>query len=189
MEADMGWTDERVETLKRLWLGELSASQIAKQLGGVTRNAVISKVHRLGLSGRAAPGQPTRSPCSRRTRPARPGTTGRRAASRPQAPSSLVRAEPRPIVWPRSLQLGGLVDLLQPTCASGRSAIPAADKHLQAASLHGDADGPYFCPAPRPGRLSARSSPPNEVRSHRTGAAACGGISGGHGRRPKNARP
>ena len=56
----MGWTDERVELLKKLWLDGLSASQIAKQLGGVTRNAVIGKVHRLGLSGRAAPSQPTR---------------------------------------------------------------------------------------------------------------------------------
>ena len=51
----MGWTDERVSTLKKLWMDGLSASQIAKQLGGVTRNAVIGKVHRLGLSGRAAP--------------------------------------------------------------------------------------------------------------------------------------
>jgi len=49
----MGWTDERVELLKKLWADGLSASQIAAQLGGVTRNAVIGKVHRLGLSGRA----------------------------------------------------------------------------------------------------------------------------------------
>ena len=56
----MGWTDERVEILKKLWLEGLSASQIAKHLGGVTRNAVIGKVHRLGLSGRAAPSQPAR---------------------------------------------------------------------------------------------------------------------------------
>src|ERR1700761_3239434 len=59
-EAVMGWTDDRVSTLKKLWLEGLSASQIAKQLGGVTRNAVIGKVHRLGLSGRAAPSQPQR---------------------------------------------------------------------------------------------------------------------------------
>jgi GcrA cell cycle regulator len=54
----MSWTDERVEILKRLWQEGLSASQIAAELGGVTRNAVIGKVHRLGLSGR---GQPTSS--------------------------------------------------------------------------------------------------------------------------------
>jgi GcrA cell cycle regulator len=47
------WTDERVELLKKLWSEGLSASQIAGRLGSVTRNAVIGKVHRLGLSGRA----------------------------------------------------------------------------------------------------------------------------------------
>lgn len=49
----MSWTDERVELLKRLWSDGLSASRIAGELGGITRNAVIGKVHRLGLSGRA----------------------------------------------------------------------------------------------------------------------------------------
>ena len=54
----MAWTDERVELLKKLWAEGLSARQIADQLGGVTRNAVIGKVHRLGLSGRATPSRP-----------------------------------------------------------------------------------------------------------------------------------
>lgn len=49
----MTWTEERVESLKKLWSEGLSASQIAAELGGITRNAVIGKVHRLGLSGRA----------------------------------------------------------------------------------------------------------------------------------------
>jgi GcrA cell cycle regulator len=48
----MSWTDERVEILKKMWGEGQSASQIAKELGGVTRNAVIGKVHRLGLSNR-----------------------------------------------------------------------------------------------------------------------------------------
>ena len=48
----MSWTDERVETLKKRWGEGQSASQIAKEWGGVTRNAVIGKVHRLGLSNR-----------------------------------------------------------------------------------------------------------------------------------------
>src|SRR5947208_4086850 len=47
------WSDDRVEQLKKLWESGLSASQIAAELGSVTRNAVIGKVHRLGLSGRA----------------------------------------------------------------------------------------------------------------------------------------
>ena len=53
----MSWTDERVETLKKMWAEGQSASQIAKELGGVTRNAVIGKVHRLGLSNRVGGGK------------------------------------------------------------------------------------------------------------------------------------
>lgn len=52
------WTPSRVEALARLWKEGQSASQIARALGGVTRNAVIGKVHRLGLCGRAAPHTP-----------------------------------------------------------------------------------------------------------------------------------
>ncbi|HEY8617268.1 GcrA family cell cycle regulator [Phenylobacterium sp.] len=84
----MGWTDERVELLKKLWQDGLSASQIAKQLGGVTRNAVIGKVHRLGLSGRAAPSKPART-VFKAPRPARPVTAA------PSAPRRI--AEPLPV--------------------------------------------------------------------------------------------
>ncbi|MGV6846907.1 MAG: GcrA family cell cycle regulator [Marinibacterium sp.] len=54
----MSWTDERVELLKKMWGDGQSASQIAKELGGVTRNAVIGKVHRLGLSNRTSGAAP-----------------------------------------------------------------------------------------------------------------------------------
>ncbi|MCF3641967.1 GcrA family cell cycle regulator [Rhizobium sp. TRM95111] len=70
----MNWTDERVEKLKKLWAEGLSASQIAAQLGGVSRNAVIGKVHRLNLPGRAKSGG-VPSPA----RPKRPVTTARPA--------------------------------------------------------------------------------------------------------------
>lgn len=63
------WTDERVELLKKLWSDGLSASQIAGELGGITRNAVIGKVHRLGLSGRA------KAPSSTAPRQRKPRTT------------------------------------------------------------------------------------------------------------------
>jgi GcrA cell cycle regulator len=65
----MGWTEERVELLKKLWADGLSASQIAAQIGGVTRNAVIGKVHRLGLSGRAK-SPSSMVPRARKPRPA-----------------------------------------------------------------------------------------------------------------------
>jgi GcrA cell cycle regulator len=58
----MNWTDERVELLKKLWAEGLSASQIATQLGGVSRNAVIGKVHRLKLSGRGRTSSSTPRP-------------------------------------------------------------------------------------------------------------------------------
>jgi GcrA cell cycle regulator len=87
----MGWTDDRVEVLKKLWLDGLSASQIAKQLGGVTRNAVIGKVHRLGLSGRAAPSQPVRA-VVRTPRPARPAVAATPRREPGLAPSP--RTEP-----------------------------------------------------------------------------------------------
>ena len=64
----MNWTDERVELLRKLWSEGLSASQIAAQLGSVTRNAVIGKVHRLKLSSR---GRTTAAPRRARRRPAR----------------------------------------------------------------------------------------------------------------------
>ncbi len=71
----MAWTDERVELLKKLWAEGLSASQIAAQLGGVTRNAVIGKVHRLNLSGRAKPAASGPRPRKQRSSsPHRPST-------------------------------------------------------------------------------------------------------------------
>ncbi|MDT2075084.1 MAG: GcrA family cell cycle regulator [Planktomarina sp.] len=81
----MSWTDERVEVLKKMWGEGQSASVIAKELGGVTRNAVIGKVHRLGLSNRvtsttakaAAKGKPK---VELKAKPAAPATS-RKAVS------------------------------------------------------------------------------------------------------------
>ena len=51
----MSWTDERIEKLTKMWEGGATASQIADELGGVSRNAVIGKAHRLGLKARPSP--------------------------------------------------------------------------------------------------------------------------------------
>jgi GcrA cell cycle regulator len=91
-----GWTDDRVGALKKLWLEGQSASQIAKALGGgVTRNAVIGKVHRLGLSGRAAPSQPARTTSAATFRPARPRPT---PPVQQAAPRRAEVVAPRPII-------------------------------------------------------------------------------------------
>src|SRR5262245_35835764 len=104
-EKNMSWTDERVEALKKLWAEGLSASQIAKQLSGVTRNAVIGKVHRLGLSGRATPSRPP----SRIVRAARP-----RAAFRPTLRlTTHIAPPPMPIpVEPQALPNGSFATVL-----------------------------------------------------------------------------
>src|ERR1700712_3006278 len=96
----MGWTDERVETLKKLWMEGFSASQIAGELGeGVTRNAVIGKVHRLKLSGRAKPA----SAAPRAARATRSRSGQRRVAS----PSSSPRAALGGMMKQRSSMGGG----------------------------------------------------------------------------------
>jgi GcrA cell cycle regulator len=71
----LGWTEERMDMLKKLWSEGFSASQIANELGGVTRNAVIGKVHRLGLSGRA------KAPMTQSQRPKKPATARQPSAS------------------------------------------------------------------------------------------------------------
>ena len=85
----MAWTDERVELLKTLWAEGLSAAQIANKMGGVTRNAVIGKVHRLGLSGRATPAKPQRGcgpMAARREEEAAPAAKPQRQEMRPFIP-------------------------------------------------------------------------------------------------------
>ncbi len=91
----MSWTDERVETLKRMWGEGQSASQIAKELGGVTRNAVIGKVHRLGLSNRVGgKDDEVETPVAQAAAPrpdpgpARPDPAPRAEAPRSAAPAS-----------------------------------------------------------------------------------------------------
>src|SRR6056297_991247 len=91
----MSWSDERVELLKKLWGEGQSASQIAKELGGVTRNAVIGKVHRLGLSNRngggnaAADPQPKPEPKPAAAAPrAEPEAKKPATAAAPEAPAA-----------------------------------------------------------------------------------------------------
>jgi GcrA cell cycle regulator len=82
----MSWTDERVELLRKLWSDGLSASQVAAELGpGITRNAVIGKIHRLGLAERA---KTAAAPRPRAAKAARP--QGATVASAPRSGGHVV---------------------------------------------------------------------------------------------------
>jgi Uncharacterized protein conserved in bacteria len=113
----MSWTDERVELLKKLWSDGLSASQIAGELGGITRNAVIGKVHRLGLSGRA------KSPSSTSPRPRKARSGGHMLrVARPQMRGNTAlaydyEAEPEPeLIEIPMEQRRHLLELSEKTC-------------------------------------------------------------------------
>jgi len=114
----MGWTEERIAALKSLWEEGLSASQIAARLGGVTRNAVIGKVHRLGLSGRPSP---------LRADPARPEAKTAAAAAPmarrvvPQPTLTVVRA-----AAPAEIRSAGQIQASTPAQAPEMIAAPVA---------------------------------------------------------------
>ena len=91
--SDTGWTPTRVDTLTSLWRDGLSASQVAKALGGVTRNAVIGKVHRLGLSGRVAGGVVRRPATPRPPRPS-PIRVARSPSPHPAKPAIAIVEPP-----------------------------------------------------------------------------------------------
>ena len=119
----MSWTDERIATLRDLWEQGLSASQIATKLGNITRNAVIGKVHRLGLSGRPSP--------VRSERPAAPVAADlpvvETVVAKPvaEAPRAAAPAAPRPV----RIVSGA------PSASDGQTvaAAPAAQPRLQPA--------------------------------------------------------
>ena len=118
----MNWTDDRVEQLKKLWESGLSASQIAAELGNITRNAVIGKVHRLGLSGRAKSASSSSAPRQRKVRApqhmmriSRPMARGNTAL----AHAFEVEAEPDPISFDNVVPMNQrrtLLELTEDTC-------------------------------------------------------------------------
>ena len=93
----MSWTDERVELLKKMWGEGQSASRSAKELGEGTRNAVIGKVHRLGLSNRAT--TTTKSDAKAKAAPKQ------ETKAAPKSPSPPKEPEPKPVVTPAQRQI------------------------------------------------------------------------------------
>lgn len=95
----MSWTEERIEKLTKMWEGGATASQIADELGGVSRNAVIGKAHRLGLKARPSPVKPNdkSEAAAAPAKPAKPAPEAAPAApARPAPASKPVVATPAP---------------------------------------------------------------------------------------------
>ena len=86
----MSWTEERIERLKKMWHDGATASQIADELGGVSRNAVIGKAHRLGLEQRPSPVKPGEEKEARKPAPA--PAAPKAAAPKVEAPKPLPAA-------------------------------------------------------------------------------------------------
>ena len=116
----MSWTDERVELLKKMWAEGQSASQIAKELGSVTRNAVIGKVHRLGLSNRVGGAEGKTD--AEAPEPLAPRTEA--PAPRPQ-PAATARPEQRPAPAPRpEAPAANVTPLRKPIVPAGQPLPP-----------------------------------------------------------------
>ena len=99
----MDWSSERIEQLRALWRDGLSASQIAAVLGGITRNAVIGKAHRLGLTGRPSPIK-NRIAGQARPRPVRRPRAERVPAQRPPAVAATPVRRVEPALPPLELE-------------------------------------------------------------------------------------
>ncbi len=101
----MTWTDERIATLKKMWEGGATASQIAEELGGVSRNAVIGKAHRLGLKSRPSPVKASEKKAAAPAPAAakKPAAPRNPAETKPAAPARTAAEEPmRPAAAPAS---------------------------------------------------------------------------------------
>lgn len=133
------WTDERVEILKKLWRDGLSASHIASQLGGVTRNAVIGKVCRLNLSGRAKPASASKA----RPRSAKIGTP-HRPVSQPQLEgNAALKIHAHPV--PRPLPVRVAIEDLVVPISLNVSLLALNDQMCKWPIGDPGADGFHFC--------------------------------------------
>lgn len=155
---DCNWTDDRVEQLKSLWADGLSASQVAYALGGVSRNAVIGKVHRLGLEGRA----------NSRTvgRPRLPSVPKLRAPSHTRAIVPVIEEEPL------KLEDGGFATVV--TVNDRMCRWPIGDPKSSVFHFCGHAPEPGSCYCEAHARRAHQPGPPK--RKHKVRRAAVAGF-------------
>jgi len=148
----MSWTDERIDSLKSMWEKGMTASQIAESLGGVSRNAVIGKAHRLGLQSRPSP-----------VKAAEPAKPAPKPAPEPKPKPAPVAAAPAPRPQPAP----AVVPAPEPIAADGDAPEAPAKPEVQLRSVgpggfvrQGPGDQqPPIPPAPPRRLVPARPSP------------------------------
>jgi len=147
----MSWTDERIATLTKMWEGGATASQIADELGGVSRNAVIGKAHRLGLKSRPSPVKANEP----KPAPARPKEVEARPAPKPKAPALRDEDEPED---ERPSSAGGIPSQPVPNPASDRPRVVSVGPGGFLRQGPGDQQAP-IPPAPPRRLVPAKPSP------------------------------
>ncbi len=127
----MSWTDERIEQLRQLWGKGITASQIADELGGVSRNAVIGKAHRLGLKARPSPVKSNES--AKKDAPKKSAAVKEAAPAAPTPAAPAVKAAPAP----RAEKVARVADDTPPFAIKPEA--EAAPKPAQVAETDADA--------------------------------------------------
>jgi GcrA cell cycle regulator len=146
----MSWTDERIDRLKALWTQGMTASQIAEELGGVSRNAVIGKAHRLGLQARPSP--------VKANEPAAPAA----AAPAPEVPAAPPAPQPEPEAKaaPAPAPTADPAPWEEPEEAAATPAAQAPQADAAEADEDAGVDEPAQQPAPRAPQPQIRSIGP-----------------------------
>ena len=143
----MSWTDERIDTLKTMWEKGLTASQIAETLGGVSRNAVIGKAHRLGLQARPSP--------------VKPNEVEAKPAPAPRAEP--VAAAPRPAPAPKPAPAPvAAAPVSAPEPAEGAEAVPEVAK-APAVIMRSVGPGGFLRQAPGEQQAPIAPAPPRRL--------------------------
>jgi GcrA cell cycle regulator len=152
--AKMSWTDERIATLTKMWEGGSTASQIAEELGGVSRNAVIGKAHRLGLKSRPSPVKANSG-----TQKAKTAAPVKKPIKKAASPETSSDSAPRPVPAPAPLAAENAVPSQpMPNAKSGTPRIVSVGPGGFLRQGPGDQQAP-IPPAPPRRLVPAKPSP------------------------------
>ena len=157
----MAWTDERIDQLKRLWEQGMTASQIAEELGGVSRNAVIGKAHRLGLQSRPSPVRTGETPVIAAA-VVPPAAAPAASPSAPFALADAVEATPAPIAPPAASEEPD-DDLDDADEVQATPAAPAAPVAPPAPQIRSIGPGGFLRQGPGDQQPPATPAPPRRM--------------------------